>query len=169
MMEEKPIKPEYGKLTQSCRVFATLNFFLILSIFILVTSNLIDLKLPKYYPIQGVWSISPKEGPAMGYYSAIGFSILFALPFSVLFYLASPHLQRYLEIRFKTFKNLTTAFVLFGIFYFVIKEWKKWGIEKMGLKSVGFFGPEFWFFLFVFILFLLILKLVLILEKKIFE
>jgi hypothetical protein len=126
-------------------------------------------EIAKILSLQGVWSILPKEGPSMGYYSAVIFSILFALPFSVLFYLTSPYLQKYLEIRFKTFKNLSTAFVLFGIFYFVIKEWKKWGIEKMGLKSIGFFGPEFWFFLFVLFLFLLLLKLVLILEKKIFE
>ena len=168
-MEEKLIKPEYGQLTKSCRIFSALNFFLILSILILVFGNLIGLKLPKYYPVLRQWSILPKEGPAMGFYGLVAFSIIIALPLAILFYLFLPYKQKYLEIRFKTFKNLSTGFLLFGILYFVAKEWKKWGIEKMGLKSEGFFGPEFWLFLFILILFLILLKILLFLEKKIFE
>jgi len=168
-MAEQPIKSEYGQLTKSCRIFAALNFFLILTIFILVFSNLIGLNLPKYYPLLREWSIAPLEGPSMGFFSAVGFSILLALPLSILIYWFLPYKQKFLEIRFKTFKNLSTAFILFGIFYFVAKEWKKWGIEKMGLKSDSFFGPEFWLFIIVLVLFLILLKILLILEKKIFE
>lgn len=168
-MEEKPIKPEYGQLTKDCRLFASLNFFLVLAIFILVFSNLIGLNLPKYYPLLRQWSILSLEGPSMSYFGAVGFSILLALPLSILFYLALPYLQKYQEIRFKTFKTLSTASVLFGISYFVAKEWKKWGIEKMGLKSEKLFGTEFWFFILVLILFLLLLRILLILEKKIFD
>lgn len=168
-MEEKPIKPEYGQLTRNCRIFAALNFFLILAIFILVFSNLVGLNLPKYYPLLRQWSISPLEGPSMGYFGAVGFSILLALPLAILFYWLLPFTQKYSEIRFKTFKNLSTAFILFGILFFVAKEWKKWGIEKMGLKSETFFGSEFWLFVIVLILFLLLLRILLFLEKKIFE
>ncbi len=146
-MEEEPIKSEYGQLTRSCRIFAALNFFLILSIFILIFSNLIGLNLPKYYPLLRKWSILPLEGPAMGYFGAVGFSILLALPFSILFYFVLPYKQRYLEIRFKTFKNLSTAFILLGIFYFIVEEYKSWGIEKIKLRSEGFLGVEFWLFL----------------------
>ncbi len=105
----------------------------------------------------------------MGFFGAVGFSILVALPLAILFYWLLPYKQRYLEIRFKAFKNLSTAFILFGILYFVAKEWKKWGIEKMGLKSQGFFGPEFWLFVIVFVLFLILFKVLLVLEKKIFD
>ena len=105
----------------------------------------------------------------MGFFAAVGFSILLALPISILFYLALPYKQKYLEIRFKTFKNLSTGFLLFGILYFVAKEWKVWGIEKMGLKTKVFFGAEFWFFIFVLISFLILLKIILFLEKKIYE
>lgn len=169
MEAEKPIKSEYGQLTQSCRTFAALNFFLVLSIFILVFSDLAGLNLPKYYPLSREWSVKTLERPSMGYFGAVGFSILVALPISLLFYWFLPLKQKYLEIRFKTFKNLTTAFLLFGIFYFVAKEWKKWGIEKMGIKSEGFFGAEFWLFIFILILFLIFLKILLFSEKKIFE
>lgn len=168
-MEEKSIKSEYGQLTQSCRIFSALNFFLILAIFILVFSHLSGVNLPKYYPLLREWSIKPLEGPAMGYFGIVGFSILLALPASILFYLTLPYKQKYLEIRFKTFKNLSTASILFGIFYFVAKEWGKWGIEKMGLKSEGFFGAEFWLFITILILFLVLLKILLVLEKKIFD
>jgi hypothetical protein len=105
----------------------------------------------------------------MGFFGAVGFSILLALPLSLLFYWLLPLKQKYLEIRFKTFKNLSTGFLLFGIFYFVAKEWKKWGIEKMGLKSESFFEPDFWLFAAVLVLFLILLKILLFLEKKIFE
>jgi len=168
-MEEKPIKPEYGQLTRNCQIFAALNFFLILAIFVLVFSHLIGLSLPKYYPLLRQWSIKPLEGAGMGFFGAVGFSILLALPISILFYWFLPYKQRYLEIRFKTFKNLSTAFILFGILYFVAKEWKKWGIEKMGLKSESFFDAEFWLFVAVLVLFLILLKILLFLEKKIFE
>lgn len=167
--EEKPIKPEYGQLTKSCQIFSALNFFLILSIIILIFSNLVGVKLPRYYPLLKEWSVTSLESPSMGFFGAVGFSILLALPLTILFYWLLPYKQRYLEIRFKTFKNLSTAFIIFGILYFVAKEWKKWGIEKMGLKSDSFFGPEFWLFIVVFILFLILLKISLILEKKIFE
>lgn len=168
-MEEKPIKPKYGKLTRHCQIFSALNFFLILSILILVFSNLVGLKLPRYYPLLGQWSIARLEGPSMGFFGAVGFSILVALPLSILFYWLLPYKQRYLEIRFKTFKSLSAGFLLFGILYFVAKEWKKWGIEKMGLKSNEFFGPEFWLFIAVLVLFLILFKILLVLEKKIFE
>lgn len=168
-MEEKLIKPKYGQLTRSCRIFAALNFFLMLSIFILIFSNLIGLHLPKYYPLLKRWSILPIEGLSMGFFGAVGFSILLALPLSLLFYWVLPYKQKYLEIRFKTFKSLSTAFLLFGILYFVAKEWGKWGIEKTGLKSAEFFGAEFWLFVTILILFLILLKILLILEKKIFE
>jgi hypothetical protein len=168
-MEEKPIKPEYGQLTKSCRIFAGLNLFLILAIFVLVFSHLIGLNLPKYYPLLHQWSVSPLQEVSMGFFSAVGFSILTALPLSILFYLVSPHKQKYLEIRFKTFKNLSTLAIIFGILYFAVKEWKEWGIEKMGPKSESFFSAEFWLFIAVLVLFLILLKILLILEKKIFE
>ena len=168
-MPEEPIKPEYGQLTRSCRIFCALNFFLILSIFILIFANLTGLNLPKYYPLLAKWSIAPLEGPSMGYFGALLFPILLALPLAILFYWFLPYKQKYLEIRFKTFKNLSTAFILFAIFYFVAKEWKKWGIEKMGLKSEGFLSAEFWLFITIFILFLILLKILLVLEKKIFD
>lgn len=168
-MAEEPIKPEYGQLTRSCRVFAALNFFLILAIFVLVFSHLIGLNLPKYYPFLRQWSIAPLRGVSMGFFSAVGFSILTALPLSILFYLVLPCKQKYLEIRFKTFKNLSTLAIIFGILYFAAKEWKEWGIEKMGLKSENFFSAEFWLFVVILVLFLILLKILLILEKKIFE
>mgnify|MGYP005864160131 CR=1 FL=1 len=168
-MSEQPIKPQYGQLTRSCRIFVALNFFLILSVFILVFANLAKLHLPRYYPLLRQWSIVPLEGPSMGYYGALGFALLLSLPLAILFYWLLPYKQKYLEIRFKTFKNLSTAFLLFGIFYFVAKEWQKWGIEKMGLKSASFFGPELWLFLTLLFLFLFLLKILLVLEKKIFE
>lgn len=168
-MEEQPIKPEFNQLTRSCRLFSVLNFFLISTIFILVFSNLVGVKLPRYYPLLLEWSITPLESPSMGFFGAVGFSILLALPLSILFYWLLPYKQKYLEIRFKTFKTLTTAFVLFGILYFVAKEWKEWGIEKMGLRSDSFFGPEFWLFVVVLLTFLILLKILLVLEKKIFE
>lgn len=168
-MEENPIKSEENQLTKPCRVFSALNFFLIAAIFILVFSDLIGLNLPKYYPLARIWSVLPLEEPSMGYFGAVGFSIILALPLSFLFYALAPYRQKYLEIRFKTFKNLSTGFLLLGILYFIAKEWQKWGIEKMGLKTKIFFGTEFWFFLFVLILFLILLKTLLFLEKKIFD
>ena len=168
-MEQNSIKPEYNQLTKSCRIFASLNFFLISAIFILVFSDLIGLNLPKYYPLAKQWSISSLEGPAMGYFSAVLFSILLSLPLSILFYSVLEKKQKYLEIRFKTFKNLSTAFLIFGILYFIAKEWQKWGIEKMGLKSQNFFGTEFWLFVVVLFLFLILFKILLFLEKKIFD
>lgn len=168
-MKEKPIKPEYGQLTRDCRIFATLNYFLILAIFVLVFAKLSGLNLPKYYPLLREWSITPLPGPAMGYFGAVGFSLLVALPLAILFYWFLPFIQRYQEIRYKTFKNLTTAFLLFGLLFFVAEEYKSWGIEKMGLKSESFFSPEFWLFLILLFLFLILLKILLVLEKKIFE
>lgn len=168
-MEEQPIKTEYGQLTRSCRIFATLNFFLILSILILVFSNLVGINLPRYYPLLGQWSITSLGGPSMGFFGAVGFAILLALPLTLLFYWFLPIKQKHLEIRFKTFKNLSTAFIIFGILYFIAKEWEKWGIEKMGLKGESFFGAEFWLFIAILILFLILLKILLVLEKKIFE
>lgn len=168
-MEEKPIKSEYGLLTKSCRIFAALNFFLILTIFILVFSNLIGINLPRYYPLLGRWSILPLEGPSMGFYGAIGFALLLGIPLALIFYFLEPILQKYLEIRFKTFKSLSTASIVFGGFYFIAKEWKKWGIEKVGLVNDGFLNVEFWFFIGLLGGFLGLLFLLLILEKKIFE
>src|SRR3989344_4802996 len=168
-MEEQSIKSEQNLLTKSCRIFSFLNFFLMLAIFILVFSNLIGINLPKYYPLLYVWSILPLKGPSMGFFSAVGFSVSLALPLSLIFYLAAPYLQKYLEIRFKTFKNLSTAFVIVGIFYFIAKEWKEWGIEKTGLADSRFFNAEMLFFLIILGLFLIFFALLLILEKKIFE
>ncbi len=168
-MEEQPIKPEYGLLTKSCRIFAALNFFLILSTSILVFSNLIGVNLPRYYPSLRQWSILPLEGPSMGFFGAVGFTLLLAFPITVIFYFLEPVLQKYLEIRFKTFKSLSTASLVFGILYFVAKEWRKWGIEKMGLSGGGFFNSELTFFIITLGLFLILLSLLLILEKKIFE
>lgn len=168
-MPELPIKPESGLLTKSCRIFAALNLFLISSIFILVFSNLIGINLAKYYPLLREWSIKPLEGPSMGFFGAVGFAILLAFPLSLIFYFLAPYLQKYLEIRFKTFKNLSTAFIVFGIFYFVAKEWKKWGIEKIGLADGGFFNAEFWFFIILLGMFLGLFFLLLFLEKKIFD
>lgn len=168
-MEKQPIKQEYGLLTKPCRIFAALNFFLILTIFILIFSNLIGINLPRYYPLLGEWSILALEGPSMGYYGAISFTFLLAFPLALIFYFLEPILQKYLEIRFKTFKSLSTAFIVFGIFYFIAKEWKKWGIEKMGPVSEGFLNVEFWFFIGLLGGFLGLLFLLLILEKKIFE
>ncbi|MFQ6049754.1 MAG: hypothetical protein ACE5J0_01810 [Candidatus Paceibacterales bacterium] len=168
-MEKRPIRPEYGLLTESCRVFAALNFFLILSIFILVFSKLAGVNLPRYYPSLHQWSILSLKSPSMGFFGAIGFAILVAFPIAVIFYFLEPVLQKYLEIRFKTFKSLSTASIVFGILFFVAKEWKKWGIDKMGLAGGGFFNFEFIFFTVVLALFLILLFLLLMLEKKIFE
>lgn len=168
-MPELPIKSEVGQLTRSCRIFSALNFFLILTVFVLVLSNILGLNLPKYYPALGQWSAAPLKGIGMGFFGAVGFSIAVALPLSLVFYWLLPLRQKYLEIRYKTFKNLSTGFLLFGIFYFAAKEWKEWGIEKMGAKSAEFFGPEFWSFLVIFLFFLGLLKIILILEKKIFD
>lgn len=167
--KKKTLHPISGKLTKPCQVFAALNFFLILSIFILVFGNLVGIKLPRYYPLLRQWSIIPQEGPSMGFYGAVGFSLLVALPLAVIFYWLSPFLQRSLEIRFKTFKNLSTGFILLGLLYFVVKEGQKWGIEKMGLQGQTFLGPELWLFALVLLLFLLLLYFLLLLEKKIFE
>ncbi|MDO8424846.1 MAG: hypothetical protein Q7S70_02810 [bacterium] len=169
-MQEPPIKSESGQLTRSCRVFASLNFFLLLSIFTLVFSNLLGLNLPKYYPLLYQWSVTPiSGGVGMGYFAAVGFSLILALPLSFIFYLSLARAQKHLEIRYKTFKNLSTGFLLFGIFYFAAKEWKEWGIDKMGIKSTDFFGPEFWSFVVILGSFLALLKILLILEKKIFD
>lgn len=105
----------------------------------------------------------------MGFFGVVGFSIAVALPLSLLFYWLLPLKQKYLEIRYKTFKNLSTGFLLFGLLYFVAKEWKEWGIEKMGIKSTEFFGPEFWSFVAILFVFLGLLKILLVLEKKIFD
>ena len=168
-MEETSIKQESDQLTKSCRIFSALNLFLILTIFILVFGNLIGINLPKYYPVIREWSIGPLEGPSMGFFGAVGFAVLLALPLALIFYFFAPNLQKYLEIRFKTFKNLSTAFFIFGIFYFVVKEWREWGIDKMGLADNGFLNAEMIFLTVVLGLFLIFLSLSLILEKKIFE
>ena len=168
-MEEKPIKQEYGLLTKSCRIFAALNFFLILAIFILIFSNLSGVNLPRYYPVLHQWSVLPLNGPSMGFFGAVGFVLLLAIPITVIFYSLEPVLQKYVEIRFKTFKSLSTASIIFGILYYVAKEWKKWGIDKMGLGVGGFLNSEFTFFTLVLGIFLILLFLLLMLEKKIFE
>ena len=168
-MEQNSINPEHNQLTKSCRLFSSLNFFLILAIFILIFSDLIGLNLPKYYPLLRAWSVSPLRGPSMGYFSAVAFSIILALPLSILFYLILPYKQKYLEIRFKTFKNQSTGFLILGILNFIAKEWQKWGIEKMGLKSQNFPGAELRLFIVVIFLFLILLKTLLFLEKKIFD
>ncbi|MBI2038479.1 MAG: hypothetical protein HYT19_00965 [Candidatus Nealsonbacteria bacterium] len=168
-MEGQLTKSEQNLLTKSCRVFASLNFFLISAIFILIFGNLLGINLPKYYPLLHSWSILPLQGPAMGYFSAIGFAILLAFPLSLIFYLSAPYSQKYLEIRFKTFKNLSTAFIILGIFYFIAKEGKEWGIEKMALADSRFFNAEMLFFIIILGLFLIFTALLLILEKKIFE
>jgi len=166
---DNPIKSEQNLLTKPCRIFASLNFFLMSAIFILIFGNLVGINLPKYYPLLYRWSIPPLEGPAMGYFSALGFALALALPLSLIFYLSAPYLQKYLEIRFKTFKNLSTVFIVIGIFYFIAKEWKEWGIEKMGLNDSRFFNAEMVFFIIILGLFLIFSALLLILEKKIFE
>ena len=102
----------------------------------------------------------------MGYFSALGFALALALPLSLIFYLSAPYLQKYLEIRFKTFKNLSTVFIVIGIFYFIAKECKEWGIEKMGLNDSRFFNAEMVFFIIILGLFLIFSALLLILEKK---
>jgi hypothetical protein len=168
-MDEQTIKTEQSLLTKSCRIFASLNFFLISATFILIFGNLTEINLPKYYPLLYKWSILPLGGPSMGYFSAIGFAFFLSVPLSLLFYLLAPYLQKYLEIRFKTFKNLTTAFLIFGVFYFIAKEWKEWGIEKMGLADGRFFNAEMLFFTVILGLFLIFLSFLLTLEKKIFE
>ncbi|KKK60348.1 hypothetical protein LCGC14_3025270 [marine sediment metagenome] len=168
-MEEKLVKQEYGSLTKSCRMFSALNFFLISAIFILVFSNLAGVNLPRYYPILHQWSVLPLEGPSMGFFGTVGFVLSLAIPMTVIFYFLEPVLQVYMEIRFKTFKSLSTAFIIFGILFYVAKEWKKWGIDKMGLGVGGFLNSEFTFFLLLLGMFLTLLFLLLILEKKIFE
>ena len=168
-MDEQLIKSEQNLLTKPCRIFASLNFFLTSAIFILIFGNLIGINLPKYYPLSGAWSILSLNEPAMGYFSAVGFAILLALPLSIIFYLLAPYLQKYFEIRFKTFKNLSTILIVLGIFYFVAKEWKEWGIEKMGLNDSRFFNAEMVFFIIILGLFLIFFALLLMLEKKIFE
>ncbi len=168
-MKDQPITSEYGLLTKSCRIFTALNFFLILAISILVFSSSSGVNLPRYYPVLHQWSILPLEGPSMGFYGKVGFVLLLALPITAIFYFLEPVLQKYMEIRFKTFKSLSTAFIIFGILYFVAKEWKKWGIDKMGLAEGGFLNSELIFFTVVLGLFLILLFLLLMLEKKIFE
>lgn len=167
--KEVLVKPEHGKLTKDAQIFAAVNLFMIIAVFIYAFSGLAGINLPRYYPTLNQWSIAALEGPAMGFFAKVPFALIPATTIAIIFYLAAPWLQAHIEIRLKTFKNFSTMAILFGMMFFVVEEWHSWGIVKQKLEGSGFFNAELNLLIISTAVFLLLGLVILAIEKKIYD
>lgn len=129
------------------RIFHTIIFFTNIGVFSYVFSGLIELNLPKYYPMLRRFSIATLEGPAMAFYAKIALTVIIAVVLGKIFYLVFPLIEKYFGNSKNYLIGFTQATMLFGIFFFIAEEWHKWGIEKTKLDDGSFFNIEFWFYL----------------------
>lgn len=136
------------------RIFYTIIFFINVGIFSYILSGLVDLNLPKYYPMLRRFSVTTLEGPAMAFYAKIALTIVIAALLGKIFYLIFPLIEKYFDNSKNYLVGFTQATMLFGIFFFIAEEWHKWGIEKRKLDNGLFFNVEFWFYLILIGLFL---------------
>lgn len=129
------------------RIFHTIIFFINIGVFSYVFSGLIELNLPKYYPMLRRFSIATLEGPAMAFYAKIALTIIITVVLSKIFYLVFPLIEKYFNNSKDYLIGFTQAAILFGVFFFIAEEGHKWGIEKGKLDNGLFFNIELWIYL----------------------
>ncbi len=145
------------------RIYNTICFFVIVSVFIYVFSGILGVNVLKYHPVENKWLSYGIEGsPSMGYYGKIAFSLPLAIILSIGFYFVFSNRR----IDAKCMKGASILSVLYGMFFFIGEEWHAWGIAKRGLDSKVFFNFELVSYLIVLGLFLVVLYLSVLVDRK---
>lgn len=144
------------------RIYNSVCFFIVISIFIYVFSEIAGINVINYYPALNKWTVARLASPAIGYYGKILFSIPLASALSVLFYFLTPKLK----INKIYFQGLIGGFILVGLMFFIVEEWHRWGVVNELLDKGGFYNIELVSFVVQIILFLMLGYLMIFLSNR---
>lgn len=154
------------KVQKQERLYMAFMFFIIMFSFAYVFSGIAGVNVPRYYPVDGVWTTGSHDGPGMGYYGKIALVLPLSLLLAGAFYLAYPYNCRRLGFSGQWMRGAAVVSVIWAILFYVGEEGHAWVLDKQSLTGGGFFNLELVFYVLLLAAFVALMKIFLLAETE---